>query len=181
MQRDETVILGPRFGSHVGIVAVSGPGGDACQWFALAQAIAHRGPATLVSGTGEGDAPEQVRANVRRMRRDGFTRIVLLSTSAGGPTAIAAALGGPPVDALVTLSAVRYGDGSDAARKARRLDIPQLHIGSRGDSLTSAGDDTRAFGRAGPAVLVSGAAHGTDIITEHPELVPRIVAFVKRG
>ena len=133
MQRDETVILGPRFGSQVGIVAVSGPGGDACQWFALAQAIAHRGPATLVSGTGEGDAAEQVRAHVRRMRRDGFTRIVLLSTSAGGPTAIAAALGGRARGRPGDVSAVRYGDGSDAAEGAAAR-MPQLHIGSRGDS-----------------------------------------------
>jgi hypothetical protein len=166
---------------RAGAVTVSGPGGDACQWLELSRGLARQGLRVQISETGVGDTPAKVRANVRRLRRDGARDVALLSTSAGSAAAIDAALRDTRIVALVTLSAVRFADGTDGARKAGRLALPMLHIGSREDSYTNAGADTRRFGRAGEAVLFDGSAHGTDLVAEHPELVDRIARFLHGG
>ena len=79
----------------------------------------------------------------------------------------------------MTLSAVRYADGSDLLPRARRLDLPMLHVGSRGDPDTLEGDDTRALRPSGRVVLVDGDAHGTDVVAEHPALAAEIAAFLR--
>jgi hypothetical protein len=166
---------------RAGVVTVSGPGGDACQWLELSRGLARQGLRVQMSETGVGDTPAKVRANVRRLRREGARDVALLSTSAGSAAAIDAALRDTRIVALVTLSAVRFADGTDGARKAGRLALPMLHIGSREDPDTNSGADTRRFGRAGEAVLFDGSAHGTDLVAEHPELVNRIAGVLRGG
>jgi pimeloyl-ACP methyl ester carboxylesterase len=162
-----------------GVVAVSGPGGDACQWLTLARGLARRGLRVQLSETGAGDEVAEVVANVRRLRRDGARRVTLLSVSAGGATALQAARRARgAVSAVATLSAVRYSDG-DAVAVARRLSAPLLHIGSRGDPATNEGGDTRQLGATGRAIVVSGAGHGVDVVADHPELTGRLASFLR--
>ena len=147
-------------------------------------APARPGPRTARSArpaleTGAGDEVAEVVANVRRLRREGARRVTLLSTSAGGSTALQAARrAGRAVTAVVTLSAVRYSDG-DAVAVARRLPIPLLHIGSRGDPATNEGRDTRQLGATGHAIVVGGAGHGVDVVADHPPLTGRIGSFLR--
>jgi pimeloyl-ACP methyl ester carboxylesterase len=175
-------VQGPRAAvgrGATGVVAVPGPGGDACQWLPLARDLARRGLRVQLSETGAGDEVAEVVANVRRLRREGARRVTLLSTSAGGSTALQAARrAGRAVTAVVTLSAVRYSDG-DALAVARRLSIPLLHIGSRGDPATSEGRDTRQLGAARRAIVVGGAGHGVDVVADHPQLTGRIASFLR--
>jgi dienelactone hydrolase len=160
---------------RVGVVAVSGPGGGPEQWCELARALARRGLRVVV----ETDTPEEVGAAVRRLRRDGASRVTLLSTSSGGATAIDAAGAGADVDAIVALSASRYGDGTDLLPRAREVGAPMLHIGSRRDPDTVDGEDTRALGGTGRFELVGGDAHGTELVAEYPRLVGDIAAFLR--
>ena len=162
------------------VVTVSGEGGDACQWLELAQSLAGEGLSVVVSATSSGDTPQAVLANIRRAGGD--RRVTLLSTSAGASAAIRAAdRAGDRVAALATLSAVRYGDGTDALPRASRLGIPMLHVGSRRDVDTNLGQDTRDFRGTGRTVIVAGDAHGTELIDEHPALAGRIGAFLRDG
>jgi hypothetical protein len=164
------------FGSGpVGVVTVSGPGGDACQWVELAEALAGRDMRVLVAGTGAGDDADEVERNLLQLRAE---RVVLVSTSAGATAALKAADG---ADRLVTLSAVRRFRGADALAIADTLSLPMLHLGSRGDPITNRGRDTRELRETGKAVITGGSAHGTDLLAEHPELIDRIAAFIGGG
>ena len=161
------------FGSgSVGVVTVSGPGGGACQWVDLAEALGGPDVRVLVSATGTGDDADEVERNLLALRAE---RVVLVSTSAGATAALKAA---DRAAGLVTLSAVRRFRGADALAIADTLELPMLHLGSRGDPITNQGRDTRELRATGKAVVVSGSAHGTDLFTDHPELIERIADFV---
>ena len=142
-------------GGRVAVVAVSGPGGGPEQWCRLARARVKRGLRVVV----ETDTPDEVAAAMRRLRRDGASRVMLLSASSGGATAIDTARRAGPgaVDAIVTLSASRYADGTDLLPRAQQVDAPVLHICSRRDR----------------------DAHGTGLVAEHPRLVDRIADFLR--
>ena len=87
---------------------------------------------------------------------------------------------------LVALSAERTVTNSpgDLLPDMRRVRLPVLSVGSRGDPLTKYGRDTRALDRKlahDTMLLVSGSAHGTELLggRHGPEVRSAIRRFLR--
>jgi pimeloyl-ACP methyl ester carboxylesterase len=64
---------------------------------------------------------------------------------------------------------------------SRRIHVPVLSVGPRGDPCTSFGDDTRAWDRRIPdvrALMLPGSDHGVDLL--HDRHRPRVQAAIAR-
>jgi len=155
---------------RLGVVFADDSDDDPCSWRREARALASRGYAVAVFQAGGGDEARQALTIGAALRRTGSRRIVLIGASVGARAVLQAGAMRPHgIQGLVALSAERRigSNPSDLLPQVRRVRLPLLSVGSRKDSLTSFGRDTRAFDRAiggGTLLLVSGDAHGVDLL-----------------
>ena len=139
----------------------------ACAWSSEARSLATRGYAVAVFQTiGNGDQEaNQLLAVAGALRRTGVRRIAAIGASVGARAVLQAGARHPRH--VVGLVAVSAPNPSDLLPVGRRVRLPVLSIGSRGDPLTSFGDDTRALHRTIPddrMLLLSGSDHGVELL-----------------
>jgi dienelactone hydrolase len=171
----------------VGVVFANESGNNPCPWVPFADALARRGERVAVFSYGAGAGDAQLLAVARALRGAGASRLALVGGSVGGRAVIQAAAHNPAfVTAAISLSAERSVAAlPEILPDARRIRVPSLYIGSRGDGYTSFGSETRDFHRVTPArvnrmLLVPGGDHGVDLLSDSHGARVRaaIVAFV---
>ena len=162
-----------RLGSGpLGVVFANDSDNETCVWAGEARALAGGGYAVAVFETAGAYEADETRAAAAALRRSGARRIALIGASVGARAVLQVAAQRPRgVVGVVALSAERRisSNPSDLLPIARRIRVPVLSIGSRGDPLTSFGKDTPAWDRAipdGRALILSGGDHGVDFLTD---------------
>ena len=174
---------------RVGVVFANDSNNDSCAWSGEARSLAAHGHAVAVFET-VGNASyeaQQVLAVTRALRRTGVQRIALIGASVGARAVLQAGARHPGgVVGIVALSAERriMSNQGDLLPIGRRVRVPVLSVGSRGDPLTSFGKDTRAWHRTipdGRALILSGSDHGVDLLTDRhgPRVRSAIRAFLR--
>lgn len=159
-----------------------------CEWLDSAPRVVAGGARAVLFEYADfaiANPARQVAAVAARARRDGGQRIALVGASLGGRAVVTAAARQPALaQAVVSLSGERTigGDPHDLLADARRLRTPVLWAGSREDSYTRQGRDTRELYQATPKakqlLLVDGDLHGVDLL-QGPDAV-KVVAAVER-
>jgi pimeloyl-ACP methyl ester carboxylesterase len=170
----------------VGVVFVNDSVDDACEWAAEARALARRGYAVAVFLNAGGDESRQAVGVGAALRANGARRIVLIGASVGARAVLQAGARHPRgVVGLVALSAERRvtSSPSDLLPVARRVQVPVLSIGSRGDPLTTWGKDTIAWDRTlsrDRLLLLRGDGHGADLLAGRngPRVRAEIIRFL---
>jgi pimeloyl-ACP methyl ester carboxylesterase len=171
-----------------GIVFVNDSDNDPCSWTGLANRLAGRGYAVAVfDSPSAGYEAGQALAVAAALRRDaGVQRVVMIGASVGARAVIQIGAQHPRAAAgVVALSAermVRYG--GDLLPLARRVGVPVLSVGSRGDALTVFGKDTRVWDRTIPRVhtlMLTGADHGVDFLHDRhrAQVQAAILSFLR--
>jgi pimeloyl-ACP methyl ester carboxylesterase len=171
----------------MGVVFVNDSVDDACEWAAEARALARRGYAVAVFLNAGGDESRQAVGVGAALRANGAPRIVLIGASVGARAVLQAGARHPRgVVGLVALSAERRvtSSPSDLLPVARRVRVPVLSVGSRGDPLTNWGKDTIAWDRTIPRdrlLLLGGGRHGADLLAGRngPRVRAEILRFLR--
>jgi hypothetical protein len=172
---------------RVGVVFANDSINDACSWSALARELAARGYAVAVFKASRGLEVDQAVTVGAALRGEGAQRVVLIGASVGARAVLQAGVAHPRgVVGLVALSAERTVTNSpgDLLPDMRRVRLPVLSVGSRGDPLTKYGRDTRALDRKlahDTMLLVSGSDHGTELLggRHGPEVRRAILRFLR--
>jgi dienelactone hydrolase len=117
--------------------------------------------------------------------------VIAVGASVGGRAVVElAAKPSPGVDAVVSLSGERQIGPSypDILPDARRVELPILYAGSRGDGYTLFGKETAELHEATPAqinelLLVPGSDHGVDLLSgrQGDRVRAAILSFVSRA
>jgi hypothetical protein len=155
---------------RVGVVFANDSINDACSWSAEARALAGHRYAVAVFKASRGLESDQAVTVGAALRAAGARRVVLIGASVGARAVLQAGVAHPRgVVGLVALSAERTVTTSpgDLLPDMRRVRLPVLSIGSRGDPLTKYGRDTRALDEAiahDRMLLVSGSEHGVELL-----------------
>jgi dienelactone hydrolase len=177
-----------RLGSgRVGVVFANDSINDACSWSAEARTLATHGHAVAVFKASRGLEPDQALTVGAALRATGARRVVLVGASVGARAVLQAGVAHPRgVAGLVALSAERTVTNSpgDLLPDMRKVQVPVLSVGSRGDPLTTYGRDTRAIDRKladDTMLLVSGSAHGVELLQGRhaPQVRRAILRFVR--
>src|SRR4051812_4028961 len=157
---------------RLGIVFANDSVNDTCVWMP-ARALATRGYAVAVFETAGNygyEAP-QVREVAAALRRAGARRIALIGASVGARAVLQVAAQHPRgLAGVVALSAERKiipAYPGDLLPIGRRVRVPVLSVGSRGDPLTAEGNDTRAWHRTiprGRLLLLTRSDHGVELL-----------------
>lgn len=167
-------------------------GADACSWVSWARQEATAGYRVLAldfggegrSQRGPGGTPSgDVLSAVAYVRSLGAERVVLVGASRGGTAVlVAAAAAGPPVTAVISLSAPETFAGENAAAAAPRLTIPVLYVAATGESSFASAAQTMHDATADPRrriALVPGSLHGTSLLTIAADGAPEAAKAVR--
>jgi len=196
-----------------GVVLVPelGPAGK-CGWWSYAAYLAahgfrallfdHRcaGQSSCPPGRAGSDLMSDITSAVRRLRRDGAVRVVLMGASQGGSEVLIAGTAPPRgVTAVVALSADElttplasrpYPATAEAAAARLRLPVlfavaaqdPYVSVGQTRHLLRASGSGSKRLVRLGP-----GAGHGWDMLAPagsgvmRPSLSRTVLAFLRRA
>ena len=157
---------------RVGVVFANDSNNDACDWSREARALVDRGYAVAVFDASVAFESRQALAVAQALRKTGVRRVAVIGASVGARAVLQVGAERPPdVSGLVAMSAERRinSNPNDLLPIARKVRLPVLTIGSRGDPLTSFGKDTTAWHRAIPddrVLLLSGGDHGVELLSD---------------
>lgn len=188
---DGQTLTGRLFGrGKVGVTLAHMYPADATSWYPAARRLAGAGYMALAFNfrgyaTSEGDkqiaeAPEDITAAIRFLRRAGARDIVVAGASMGATASIMVGETKDPL-AVVSISAPLRFMGLDAPAIAGRVQRPVLLLAARGDD--EAFDAVEELERALPnpeTKLYDGDAHGTNLLADRPEAIDEIVTFMRR-
>jgi pimeloyl-ACP methyl ester carboxylesterase len=145
-------------------------GGNLCEWVPMARSYARLGYRVLAFDFRDySRLDHDVVAAAAELRRRGVSKVVLVGSSMGGTAVLLAAASlRPPVAGVVSLSAGAEVLGMDASSAVPRLRVPVLFMAARGDegfASTARGLYEAAGTRDKRLVVLSSAAHGTNLLT----------------
>lgn len=127
----------------------------------------------------QGEPAERVRdllAAVELVRSRGAAKVFLLGASRGGTLSLDAATR-TPVDGVVTLSAAPPLDGTAAVAA---VTVPSLYVNSENDEFAESTQEMYdAANEPRELQLYPGGDHGVALFNSQPDLVERIVAFLR--
>lgn len=161
---------------------------DMGSWASFADEVAAAGATALTfnfRGYGDSDGSgfdveTDVLAAIDYAISQGAAGVSLVGASMGGTGAVAAAAT-RPVLRVATLSAPAAFEGSDALAAAPRVAVPLLAVAAESDSPYA--DHARMLVDAvgadhGELLILSGAAHGTNLFGTHSDLAERLLDFL---
>jgi pimeloyl-ACP methyl ester carboxylesterase len=168
-------------------VFVNDSDNDASSWSGLANRLADRYAVAVFDSPSTGYESGQALAVAAALRRDaGVRRIAMVGASVGARAVIQVGAQHPAATVgVVALSAERMiRNGGDLLPLARRVRVPVLSVGSRGDALTMFGKDTRTWDRTIPHVrtlMLPGADHGVDFLHDRhrAQVQEAILSFLR--
>lgn len=171
------------------VVLVNESDNDPCAWTGVASTLAgdgHRVAVFRYSSTVAADEPASVRETLAVARAAGpGAKAQLVGASLGGRVVLEAAAEAPNrVAAVASLSGERrVEDYRDILREVRRVTVPLLYLGSRGDPLTEGTRQPRQLQAAVASRekrfrLVAGSEHGVALLARGP-LVAELSAFLR--
>lgn len=183
-------LAGRLFGTgHVGMVFGHESQGDACDWMPQAQRYADEGYTTLAidfdgyhaSTKITGDLSGDIDAAVAYLATKGVTKVVLIGSSMGGSSVLAAVPDSPlPVAGVIALSPPAYYRGADAIGTVGHDTVPTLiGVGHFDEPFY---EDTQALYKASASVykklvVAEVGSHGHALLTM-PDIADAIDAFL---
>jgi alpha-beta hydrolase superfamily lysophospholipase len=190
---DGTRLAGHLFGhGHVGVVLAHQSDGNLCQWASYGAHLGALGYTALafdfrnVGSSGVHHYPGNIRYGgdvagaVRKLRRRGAKKVVLVGASLGGSAVIQAAANVRPlVDGVVSVSGA--ADISNAIQSAPALQVPVLYLAGSGDRDFAA-DAKRLYTatreRAKRLLLLDDSRHGTTLVGGNAAARRAVDAFI---
>lgn len=174
-------------GDH-GVVLVHMLNGSLEDWSAFASALAEAGYRSLAfnaRGYGGSEGPRDesrlvvdVAAAVDALRAAGTHRVSVIGASMGG-TAATVYAAQADVASVVSLSGPAAFRAIDALGVAQDVGARALFVAAEGDAPYAG--DAEALAAAAPdgvALILAGAAHGTELLDAHPGLGDRLISFL---
>jgi pimeloyl-ACP methyl ester carboxylesterase len=188
---DGVDLTGRVFGkSRAGLVLSHMYPADARSWYGSAKELAAAGYMALAfnfRGYADSDGEKSpskaaidVRAAIAELQDRGARDVALVGASMGGTASIVAAEDRTPL-AVVAISAPARFQTLDAIAVAQSVQRPVLLMASRNDA--EAFRSLQELERALPnpdTKIYDGEAHGTALLTDRPEAVAEIIAFLQR-
>jgi alpha-beta hydrolase superfamily lysophospholipase len=192
---DGTRLVGHRFGDGpTAVVLAHQRNGNLCQWVPYAKRLAgglgYFALAFDLRNSGESQTRHypanqryggDVAAAVKEARALGARKVFLLGASLGGSAVISAGANvSPPVTGVISVSG--SADLADALASAHRLRVPVLYLAAKGDRDFA--PDVARLAAATPgtkeAEVISGYAHGVDLVASSSTARRLIEAFLRR-
>ncbi|WP_329415264.1 lysophospholipase [Streptomyces sp. NBC_00704] len=167
-----------------GVVLSHQSNNNVCSWVAGADELAEDGYRVLAVDSGGSEVPE-IQGAAGRLRDEGARKVLLMGASKGGTASLAAAAKvRPPVAAVVSLSGPGLYNGMDATAAIAGLTMPVLLVAAQDDGQFAS--DARELDKLArkstdeKLVIVSGSAHGNDILERQPAVWKQVKAFLAR-
>ncbi|GGN86702.1 hypothetical protein GCM10011579_078790 [Streptomyces albiflavescens] len=166
-----------------GIVLSHQSNNDVCSWIPSADELAAAGYRVLAVNSNSSEVPE-IEGAAARLRSEGAKKILLMGASKGGTASLVAASKiEPAVAAVVSLSGPGLYSDMDATKAVPDLTMPVYFLAAAGDGqfAQDAKDlDKLARKSHGEKLkMVSGAAHGSDILLQQPSVWDEVKVFLK--
>ncbi|MER6786736.1 hypothetical protein ABT330_19320 [Streptomyces sp. NPDC000658] len=182
---DGNEVAGYETGSgKTGVVLSHQSNNNVCSWVAGADELAEDGYRVLAVDSSGSEVPE-IQGAAARLRDEGARKVLLMGASKGGTASLAAAAKvRPPVAAVVSQSGPGTYNGMDATGAIAGLTMPVLLVAAQDDGQFAS--DARELDKLArrskdeELVIVSGSAHGNDILQEQPAVWQRVKAFLAR-
>ncbi|MCH0563474.1 MULTISPECIES: alpha/beta hydrolase [unclassified Streptomyces] len=155
---------------------------DVCAWIPRADELAEDGY-RVIAVNSNGSEVGEIRGAAEVLRGQGVRKLLLMGTSKGGTASLVAVPQvKPSVAAVVSISGRSRFNAMDAAAIVPDLSLPMYFIAAEDDGLPA--DEARelsalARNSAGAKLdIVPGAAHGNELLREHPSVWADIKAFL---
>lgn len=155
---------------------------NVCSWVAGAEELATDGY-RVIAVDSNGSEVEEIQGAAERLRGEGAGKIVLMGASKGGTASLVAASEvRPAVSAVVSVSGPGLYQAMDATAAVPRLTMPVYFIAANGDGQFAY--DAKELAKltkksSGKKLeLVSGAAHGNDLLNQQPSVWDEVKAFI---
>ncbi|MEU5635674.1 hypothetical protein ACH47C_18260 [Streptomyces rishiriensis] len=167
-----------------GVVLSHQSNNNVCSWVAGADELAGNGYRVLAVDSNGSEVPE-IQGAAERLRKEGAQKVLLMGSSKGGTASLAAAAKvKPPVAAVVSLSGPGFYDGMDAAGAIAGLTMPVLLVAAQDDGQFASDahelDKLARKSKDEKLVIVSGGAHGNDILQQQPAVWDQVKAYLGR-
>lgn len=188
---DGLVLTGRLFGAGtVGVVLAHMIPADASSWYPVARRLARDGYLALAfnfrgyDGSGgtksTARAPTDLAAARDLIVRSGARTYAFVGASTGGTAEIVAAPALDPLALVVISPPLRFA-GLDAVLAAGHVERPVLLMAAKDDQPAIQALQTLSRALSNPDTKVfDGSAHGTDLLSAHPEGVDALVTFLER-
>jgi pimeloyl-ACP methyl ester carboxylesterase len=188
---DGLVLTGRLFGTgRVGVVFAHMIPADASSWYSAARRLAREGYLALAfnfrgyddseGAKSTANAPVDLKAARDLVVQNGARSYAFVGASTGGTAAIVAATTLDPLAVVVISSPLRFA-GLDAVLAAGRLQRPVLIMAAKDDQPAMQSLETLSRALPNPDTKVfDGSAHGTDLLSGHPEALDALSTFLQR-